>query len=617
MKHSLAETTLKNGIKILYIDVPGSKSFNLAIALNSGYRFATKDDIDKYEVPHVLEHLVFDGSEKYQTSDELQGVFSSGGGESNGFTTPYHNIFAFHNRVRNAEQVLRAGLDMVFHPRLGKKSFEEEYRVIENELQEGMGDISGNAMLYTMQQVLPDFPGSTDTQIARLPNVVYDDVEAYHKKYYGTANTTLMLCADLRELKKATIETIILEATAHATRGKAYAFPKFEVAAANPKSAAFVGVHKSMTDTVACAMLLCNGRKPRKDMLALGLFGALITGMKSYSVNYKLRKQGLVYGIEFGVSESLESCGFELDISANNRRFNEVYAHTLGAIRDLAEKGITDKQFESARQEYVESFEDNAESPDAIIGWYLQDYLMDGTLLAPADFAKMAATITQQEMLELAREVFAYENLYHTAFSSKAIRASSSMELLAQEVLKNRKPVTGELLMANAVPLGDEDARYGKSMILLLVAILLVFVAPLGFGVWSESLSGVYLRVIGMPWTIIAPIYFGILFFVPFVMNGRELRKTFLQMFIAFVAWMVIVATFDASEFVEVLTSSVSFIRIQAWSLIGILLVAFAATIYGVRQMIGEWLAGRTWYLFTKKAPAPELVAEGANKTDE
>jgi hypothetical protein len=154
-------------------------------------------------------------------------------------------------------------------------------------------------------------------------------------------------------------------------------------------------------------------------------------------------------------------------------------------------------------------------------------------------------------------------------------------------------------------------------MTLLLVAILLVFVAPLGFGVWGDSLSGVYLRVIGMPWTIIAPIYFGILFFVPFVMNGRELRKTFLQMFIAFVAWMAIVATFDAGEFVKVLTSDVSFIRVQAWSLIGLLLVAFAATIYGVRQMIGERLAGRTWYLFGKKTPASELIAEGGKQADD
>jgi predicted Zn-dependent peptidase len=110
--------------------------------------------------------------------------------------------------------------------------------------------------------------------------------------------------------------------------------------------------------------------------------------MKSYSVNYKLRKKGLVYGIDFSVSESIESYGFELDISSQNDKYNEIYAYTLSGIRDLTVNGITESQFINARKDFSESFEDKTDSSDSIIGWYLQDYLMDESLTSPKEFSK-------------------------------------------------------------------------------------------------------------------------------------------------------------------------------------------------------------------------------------
>ena len=54
MQHSLHTKTLSNGIDVLFIDIPGVNSFDFVVAFNSGYRFATVDNIDKYEIYNNL-----------------------------------------------------------------------------------------------------------------------------------------------------------------------------------------------------------------------------------------------------------------------------------------------------------------------------------------------------------------------------------------------------------------------------------------------------------------------------------------------------------------------------------------------------------------------------------
>lgn len=582
MKHIASEKKLNNGTTVLFIDVPGASSFDLAIAINAGYRFSSRDNISKYEIPHLLEHLVFDGSRNYATSDELQNIFSSNGGVSNGITTPYHNIYVFHNRLQGATTVLEAALDMVFFPQLSKKSFDEEYKVVKNEIVGNLGDFAGNAVAYSLQQVIPELPCSSDFQLEQLPNVNYDDVTPYHRNYYTSANTTLMIAADFKKIKKSTFEKIILESMDKVPLGVNRAFPRFTVAPANPSITASVAVNKSTVDTTASVMFLRTMSASPKEILALGLFTTIATNMKSYSVNYKLRKQGLVYSIDFSASESIETSGFELNIAANNQKFNEVYAYTLGYLRDLEASGISEEQFETAKRDYCESFEDSVESTDGVIGWYLQDYLMDRTIHTPIDSKKLAASITQSDMLEIAKNVLQYDNLYQSVFSSKSLRAATSMQMLASEILSKQKNVDEQLVEQNSLAIDDTNKTYIRIMYTILILILALFIVPLSTTIDKESLSHVYLAGLDFPWNFVAPIYFGILFILPIVTQGRELRMLTFQMLAVFSAWAGIMAAFDWQSFTAPFISHNLFISVHAWLLSGTLAIGFSTALYSI-----------------------------------
>lgn len=463
MKHVTRESTLDNGIKLLVIDVPDSEHFDLVIAINSGYRQATIENIEQYEVPHLLEHMVFDGSKTYPSHEALNDIFSMSGGSYNGTTTPYHNMFIFDNKIKNATKILPAALDMVFRPLLKQESFSEEIRVVENELSDYMGDFALNADQYTQQQMIPDLAVSTDTQLIRLQAVTHEATVSYHKKYYGTANTTIIISCDTKKLSRAKIESLIVKATHGTAKLSRYELPVFNFAEESEHATQFVKIGKSIDQSIASIQYVVSGKASDKLLQALSLFSSIASGMNSNSVNYKLRKMGLVYGMSIDLSVSIESYGIALFVQADNNKFYDVFSNTLGLTRGLIKNGISEAVFKKLKTEYIERFDDMTSNKDEIISWYLGDYLMTGSLLKPEEYKKIASTISQEEMLSAVDDIVTHNNQFATVFSSKGFRAASGIDTLSKAILVENKAVDNELIINNSIPL-NVTHFFGKEL---------------------------------------------------------------------------------------------------------------------------------------------------------
>lgn len=465
MKHTTHTELLPNGIRLLLIDVPDTSNFELVISIGAGYRVATKNDIERYEIPHVLEHMVFDGSSKHDTADELQAIFNAGGGEWNGVTSTYSTSYMFHNRVRNAESLLNAAFDAVFQPLLSRQSFDEETRVVANELDDSMNDFNQGADQYTQQQILPELVVSADTQLARLPNVEYDDVLRFHRKYYGTANTTVVALCDTKQLSFKKLQTLILDATKSAPKRAKVDIPTFEMA----KSEGVVlpvEVAKAVGRSIASLQYVVKGHAEARTMILLGIFCTMLNGMNSYSVNHQLRKLGVAYGTAFSGLQSAETHGIELAIDADNEKFIEVLSHTLSLTQKFIKNGVTDEQFNRFMTETIESVDDAESSTDALMAWYFDDFVVEGTVVTPKQHRAMLQTIKKSEVFNLASEMFKFENQYGSIFTSKKFRGSVAVTAITESILKDNKEVDDDFINGYKVinggflsSVGDEVRR--------------------------------------------------------------------------------------------------------------------------------------------------------------
>jgi len=143
-------TTLDSGVRIVTEAMPSVRSVSLGFWIGTGSRFESDDQAG---LSHLLEHLLFKGSAKYQ-SLEIDQIFDAMGAELNAgtgkeTTSVYARVIDEH--LADAFDVMS---DMVFRPALRDIDSErevilEEIAMYEDDPQEKVFDMLGEAVFGT------------------------------------------------------------------------------------------------------------------------------------------------------------------------------------------------------------------------------------------------------------------------------------------------------------------------------------------------------------------------------------------------------------------------------------------------------------------------------------
>jgi predicted Zn-dependent peptidase len=87
MKHIVTKVKLENGAEGLFIDVPGATVMDYEFNFRAGEYLVARD---KWEVPHLCEHVLLGANEKYPKARVFQAEFEKNGAYSNAHTSTYH-----------------------------------------------------------------------------------------------------------------------------------------------------------------------------------------------------------------------------------------------------------------------------------------------------------------------------------------------------------------------------------------------------------------------------------------------------------------------------------------------------------------------------------------------
>ncbi len=198
-------TTLESGIRIVTEAMPSVRSVSVGIWIGTGSRHESDDQAG---LSHLLEHLLFKGTERYR-SVEIDQIFDGMGAELNAgtgkeATSVYARVIDEHLPV-----ALDVMTDMVFRPALREIDSErevilEEIAMYEDEPQEKVFDLLG-AATFGADPLGRAIIGRSDV-IAGTPR---DQIAAFHGDRYRPENVVIAaagaiehdafvgLCADM------------------------------------------------------------------------------------------------------------------------------------------------------------------------------------------------------------------------------------------------------------------------------------------------------------------------------------------------------------------------------------------------------------------------------------
>ena len=152
-----ASFELDNGLGVMVVSDPEAETAGAAMSVDVG----SDDDPDKVPgLAHLLEHMVFSGSEAYPERGGFSEFISRQGGRYNGYTASDHSSFFFQVQSTALDEALKRFSDFLSNPTLDPKDVGREIQIIQHEYDGQKGQQRWEELSVFRKVVNPTHPFS-------------------------------------------------------------------------------------------------------------------------------------------------------------------------------------------------------------------------------------------------------------------------------------------------------------------------------------------------------------------------------------------------------------------------------------------------------------------------
>jgi predicted Zn-dependent peptidase len=151
---SYEKTTLPNGVRLILVPMAGVNSVATSVMVAVGSRYETPEING---VSHFLEHMVFKGTQKYPTTDDVNAI-ERVGGLQNAYTDI--DITNFHNKVLSTDWSLALDInrELALAPKIEQQYIDKERDVILEEMKRYDDELSAKVGETFHHMVYPNAP---------------------------------------------------------------------------------------------------------------------------------------------------------------------------------------------------------------------------------------------------------------------------------------------------------------------------------------------------------------------------------------------------------------------------------------------------------------------------
>mgnify|MGYP001614275660 FL=1 len=402
--------TLPNGIRFILIPMKGVNSVATAVMVGVGSRYETKKING---VSHFLEHMVFKGTKKYPTSEDVN-VIERIGGLQNAYTDI--DVTSYHNKVLSTDWrlALEINRELALTPRLEEVYIERERNVILEEIKRGE-DEPANKVGETFHQMM--YPGTRlgmriIGEEASLKAAGSTTLREYHDRWYKPESIVVILAGNIglsasgrtKDVQKQVEEWFsglngkraggIERVVPDQTRSKLEVVTKPDASQAHLT----IGLH-----TFARAS---------SDRFAWSLFNMIMgIGFTSRLFKEIREKRGLCYHIRSSSDTWADAGYWSIYAGVGTDRVEEA---TKAIVRELAkavDRGITTDELAVAKKRLKTIVAFKSEDPEFFVEYYGRQEVFNEPLIALGDYIKKIEKVTKEDINRLLRKYFISRHL--------------------------------------------------------------------------------------------------------------------------------------------------------------------------------------------------------------
>lgn len=330
----------KNGLRIVLESVPTVRSVTIGIWVRTGSRQETEQNNG---ISHFLEHMLFKGT-KNRTAKDIAEAFDSIGGQVNAFTSKEYTCFYARVVDTYKEHALEVLTDMLFNSTFLEDEIEREKKVVMEEIKmyedtpdDHVHDLLATASFGNHPLGRPII--GTEKQIKSFTRKTLID---YMKEFYTPKNIVVSVAGNVEHDFIYKIESL---------------FSTFKDSNRSFKSEkpTFLA-NKIIKNKETEQAHLCLGYQGLaindSRISALLIINSILGGGMSSRLFQEVReKHGLAYSV-FSYHAAYLDCGLlTIYAGTNKEQLNLLQTTIKQTVQQLAEKGLTDKEFMNSKEQ--------------------------------------------------------------------------------------------------------------------------------------------------------------------------------------------------------------------------------------------------------------------------
>lgn len=396
-------TTLANGLRVLTAPMPHTRSVSISFYIGAGSRYETESISG---LSHFLEHMLFKGTQRRPTAQQISEEVDSVGGILNGGTD--RELTVYYVKVARPHFALALDIlvDMIRRPLIDAEEIEKERKVIIEELATvkdspaQQADVLLDAIMWPNQPLGWDVAGTEQSITSLSRHAVLD----YFDHQYVPNNTVVSVAGAIEH------EEVVAALEAQTTDwgpGR----PGSWFAAVDGQCGPRLRIEHKRTEQAHISLAVRGVSNEHPDRYAVDLLSAVLgEGMSSRLFTELREKRGLCYDIHSYTSHFLDTGAFSIYAGVDPSAAREAIAAILEQLA-LAKEGIPEAELRKAKELTKGRLLLRMEDTRSVSGWLGAQELLTGEVRTVDEVVDRVEAVTTDDLRRVANDLLRTETL--------------------------------------------------------------------------------------------------------------------------------------------------------------------------------------------------------------
>ena len=412
---SYEKVVFPNGARLIIIPMTGVQSIATSVMVNVGSRYETPGING---ISHFLEHMVFKGTKKFPTTEDVNFIERLGGLQ-NAYTDI--DVTNYHNKVLAGDwqEALELNKELALHPRLEEKYVEKERNVILEELKREE-DEPAVKVGETFHEML--YPGTKlgmriiGTEKA-LRGSDATKLRRYHDAWYQPERMVVVVAGNVSQGQGAFRQNsgqARVKGQVEAWFGtlKKNTTEKEEVVFDGQKKPQVAVVTKPDAQQAHLTLGLRVFARSDEDRFAWTVFN-LLFGVSFTSRLFKeiREKRGLCYAIRSNADTWADVGYWSVYAGVATDKVQEATSAIMDELKKVVENGVTEEEVAVARKRLLTMLAFRSEDPEFMNEYYGRQELFHLPVMTLDDYFRKVRGVTKEMINTVVRKYIVQKNL--------------------------------------------------------------------------------------------------------------------------------------------------------------------------------------------------------------